>query len=148
MHDIITSIILGIVEGLSEFLPISSTGHLLVAEHLMGLGDEWEAFTVDLTTKRKTSLAGWLHKRLHASFALQDDENVLIASGEKEPSPVIVSLKTGGVTRNPSFKADLVRLASNPRYALLSDVGSPGVRVFDLEQNRELDPPNNLSIDN
>jgi undecaprenyl-diphosphatase len=46
MHDIITSIILGIVEGLSEFLPISSTGHLLVAEHLMGLGDEWEAFTV------------------------------------------------------------------------------------------------------
>ena len=109
--------------------------------------NEWEAFTVDLTTKRKTSLAGWLHKRLHASFALQDDENVLIASGEKEPSPVIVSLKTGGITRNPSFKADLVRLASNPRYALLSDVGSPGVRVFDLEQNRELDPPNNLSID-
>src|ERR1700761_5756007 len=46
MSDIITSIILGIVEGLSEFLPISSTGHLLVAEKLLGLGDEWEAFTV------------------------------------------------------------------------------------------------------
>ncbi|HWY61129.1 MAG TPA: undecaprenyl-diphosphate phosphatase [Rhizomicrobium sp.] len=46
MHDIITSIILGIVEGLTEFLPVSSTAHLLVTERLLGLGDEWEAFTV------------------------------------------------------------------------------------------------------
>src|SRR5882724_5652775 len=46
MHDILMSIILGIVEGITEFLPISSTAHLLVTERLLGLGDEWEAFTV------------------------------------------------------------------------------------------------------
>lgn len=46
MIAIIHAIILGIVEGFTEFLPISSTGHLIVAEHLIGFKDTAELFTV------------------------------------------------------------------------------------------------------
>lgn len=36
MNDILSVILLGIIEGVTEFLPISSTGHLLIAEHWLG----------------------------------------------------------------------------------------------------------------
>ena len=32
------SIILGTVQGLTEFLPVSSSGHLLIAQHILGFG--------------------------------------------------------------------------------------------------------------
>lgn len=38
--DIVQSIIIGIVEGVTEFIPISSTGHMIITEKLLGLKED------------------------------------------------------------------------------------------------------------
>jgi undecaprenyl-diphosphatase len=49
LNDYLLSVILGVIEGLTEFLPVSSTAHLRIAEALLGVNLDdgyWKMFAI------------------------------------------------------------------------------------------------------
>jgi len=48
MNDIISAVIQGVIQGLTEFLPVSSSGHLSVARHFMNVADSGMTLSIVL----------------------------------------------------------------------------------------------------
>jgi undecaprenyl-diphosphatase len=68
--------ILGVIEGITEYLPISSTGHLLIAQHLMGIGTASEtekvaadAFAICIQGGAILAVLGLYFKRVRQMIA-------------------------------------------------------------------------------
>jgi undecaprenyl-diphosphatase len=72
MIEILQAVILGIVEGLTEFLPISSTAHLIITEYLLSLpsSDFLNFFTVFIQLGAISAVALLYYKRLLSGLNL------------------------------------------------------------------------------
>ena len=118
MSDVVSVLLLGLIEGITEFLPISSTGHLLIAEHW--LGSRSDTFNVVIQAgailavtliywRRLLELATGMAKRPTRDYALKLGVAFLITAvlgfivtklGFKLPdkvTPVAWALLLGGV---------------------------------------------------
>src|SRR4051812_3321966 len=63
MPDWLTIIILGIIEGITEFLPVSSTGHLLIAEQW--LPRQSDLFNIVIQCGAVLAVIPLFHQRFH-----------------------------------------------------------------------------------
>jgi undecaprenyl-diphosphatase len=76
MSDLWQTLVLGIIEGITEFLPISSTGHLLVAEHSAWIGPRTDLFNVAIQAGAILAVLFIYWRRLLTLFmGLQDPRN-------------------------------------------------------------------------
>ena len=55
--NIFQAFILGILQGLTEFIPVSSTAHLLIAQHFLGIPADDAAFVFNVLVQLGTTLA-------------------------------------------------------------------------------------------
>jgi undecaprenyl-diphosphatase len=118
MSDLIRVVLLGLIEGITEFLPISSTGHLLIAEHWLGARSDTFNVVIQagailavtfLYRQRLWQLATGLGQRENRDYALKLFVAFLITAGlgfvvtklgfklPEKITPVAWALLIGGV---------------------------------------------------
>lgn len=80
MSDLLAALLLGIIEGLTEFLPVSSTGHLLIMQHWLGTRSDFFNIVIQagailaitlVFRQRLWALATGLGRRENRDYALK-----------------------------------------------------------------------------
>lgn len=113
---LVKAAVLGIVEGLTEFLPISSTGHLILASSLIGfVGEKANLFNVVIQTGAMLAVIWYYRRRIVETIAGIGSErraqrfalNVLIAF----LPAVVLGLAFGGWIKQALFRPVPVALA-------------------------------------
>jgi len=72
LNDYVVSLLLGIVEGLTEFLPVSSTAHLRISEalfHVSLTSGYWKMYTIVIQLGAILCLPAYFHERIRKLLA-------------------------------------------------------------------------------
>ena len=109
--SLFVAILLGIVEGLTEFLPVSSTGHLILVSHFLGSTDDGgKAF--DIVVQLGAILAVVVHYRALFARRRADDNPFPLKPVVRvyDAARGTVDLRTGAVAPADVSPIDLRRL--------------------------------------
>jgi undecaprenyl-diphosphatase len=107
MDPLLQAFLLGIVEGLTEFLPISSTGHLILAGDLLGFnGEKSKVFNVAIQTGAMLAVV-WEYRRRFFAVDVALWRNLVVAF---IPAAVL-GLAFGGAIKEFLFSPVPVALA-------------------------------------
>lgn len=114
--DLLTVILMGIVEGLTEFLPVSSTGHLILTGHLLGFTGE-KAHTFEIFIQLGAILAVmWEYRRRLLSLAMQARTDVtardfILKVGLAFMPAAVLGLAFGSAIKRVLFSPQTVAIA-------------------------------------
>jgi len=134
MPDLLVALILGIVEGLTEFLPISSTGHLILAGDLLGASAErWKVFEIVIQTGAMLAVV-WEFRARFFRIDVALYRNLLLAF---IPAAVL-GLAFGKYIKASLFHAVPVALAFIIGGVIILLVDRGSVRRARVESPREL----------
>ena len=134
--NLIEAIILGIVQGLTEFLPISSSGHLALMEEALGFSQESSTIEFDLLLHFSTLLAVILYfrKRLISLFLS------VFRTGDTDEKKLITFLEKESVDVDRTNNA-LKKKASTPlkqKVKFKTVLSRPHITIKDLTANKNL----------
>lgn len=97
-----------------------------------------EPFRLELSALKKTGFPGSLHKHAPGIVGVPAADRVFWIDPKNESPPAISSLVTGEILSSLAFTQDTAQLATDSRYALLSENDAPATVLFDLQQNRPI----------
>jgi undecaprenyl-diphosphatase len=107
MKDLFDALVLGIVEGLTEFLPVSSTGHLILAGSLLGFDHpSRDVFYIAIQTGAMLAVL-WEYRARFLRVDLQLWRNLIVAF----MPAALLGLAFGSVIKHHLFKPVPVALA-------------------------------------
>lgn len=126
IHQLWVAAILGIVEGLTEFLPVSSTGHMIIVGHLLGFtGHKAETFEVVIQLGSILAVVVMFWRRLLGLIGLHIGKENIPEDGKKRLTLIHILLGMIPAVVVGLFLHDVIKSLFNPvnvMYALV--VGS------------------------
>ena len=140
--DTIVAALLGLLEGLTEFIPVSSTGHLLLAGHFLGFDSPGRAFEVLIQLGAILAILGVYAGRLWRIFSAAPHDprarRFILAVLIAFLPAMVVGVFAHGVIKQVLFETPVLiavmlilggfvllfvdRLATNPQFAEAEDL--------------------------